>query len=65
MSTLKARKAMKDNLERHVSPTRAPATYNISVALLSIAQALDALEAKVEQLSEQVERLARQPLRKP
>lgn len=54
MSAVTAIRAAQDNIANHVSPQRDPALYNISVALLNLAKAIQELQADVDEVNRRV-----------
>lgn len=57
MSAYTAIKAAKDNIEKHVSANRDPVMYNVNVALLNIARAIQSVESKLDDIEKRVKRL--------
>jgi hypothetical protein len=60
MAIQDAVKAAEDNINNHVSAHRDPAAYNVSVALLNIAQAIQRMESDVGDIERNVKRLRRE-----
>jgi hypothetical protein len=58
MGTFTARKALDDNLKRHVNPRQEPAMYNLCVALRAMTTVLDDLERQIAHVSKQVAQVA-------
>jgi|GEM_PF-6302657 len=50
-------RAADDNIQNHVSAERDPAMYNMSVALLNIARALQKLQNDVDVMGRELKRL--------
>jgi hypothetical protein len=59
MSTLKAQRALDDNLRHYVSADRDPAMHNLCVALRDLANSIQKIERDVDHLKAAVHSLGR------